>query len=577
MASTTAMFTGLSGLTANARNLDVIGNNIANVNTIAYKSSRLLFSTAFARTFSLGSGPSAVTGGTNPGQIGLGVSIAGTQRDFTGGAISATGDGRDLAIEGDGFFIVSRGGQQLYTRAGAFRPNALNQLVTVTGERVMGFGVDQNFNIIPGRLQELSIPIGSLTIAEATRNVRFTGNLNAGGAVPTQGSTILFQALTDLTSNPAGPATLLTDIEDSNNPGNALFAAGQSITLSGIEKGSKVLPSASFDITATTTVQDLLDFLTAALGIDTTSGPNPDGATPGVTIDPATGQITIVGNTGAANDIAIDTADIRLMSGPGGSGNALGQPFTPDKTASADGESVRTTFVVFDSLGTPIDVDIVLTLESRGGTAGEGGTVWRYHLESEADSDLSLFLGSGTIAFDAHGQVTGSPDIPVIINRAGTGAQEPLSFTVSFASDSDNVTALTSQTSGLAATYQDGSPLGTLSAYAIGQDGTIYGAFTNGLSRVVGQIALAAFSNPEGLIDEGGNMYAAGPNSGAPVVTTPQDLGTGRIVGGALELSNVELSQEFINLILASTGYSASSRVITTADQLFQQLLVVGR
>ncbi|MFN7022121.1 MAG: flagellar hook-basal body complex protein, partial [Phycisphaerales bacterium] len=103
------------------------------------------------------------------------------------------------------------------------------------------------------------------------------------------------------------------------------------------------------------------------------------------------------------------------------------------------------------------------------------------------------------------------------------------------------------------------------------------GGFTNGLTRTVGQVALATFSNPEGLVDIGSNLFTPGPNSGTPIIGEPLSLGAGRIVGGSLELSNVDLSQEFINLILASTGYSASSRVISTTDQLMQQLLVLGR
>ena len=121
MASTTAMFSALSGLNANARRLDVIGNNISNVNTTAFKSNRMLFATQFSRNISLGSVPSAESGGSNPAQIGLGVTIAGTQRDFSNGSLAATGDARDLAIEGDGFFVVQRGSQQFYTRAGTFR------------------------------------------------------------------------------------------------------------------------------------------------------------------------------------------------------------------------------------------------------------------------------------------------------------------------------------------------------------------------------------------------------------------------------------------------------------------------
>ncbi|MHC4612523.1 MAG: flagellar hook-basal body complex protein, partial [Planctomycetota bacterium] len=106
MASTTALFTGLSGLAVNSRRLDVIGNNIANVNTVAFKSNRMILSPAFSRNFSLGSAPAANTGGTNPGQIGLGAVTAGTQRNFNDGSIAATGVATDVAIEGDGFFIV---------------------------------------------------------------------------------------------------------------------------------------------------------------------------------------------------------------------------------------------------------------------------------------------------------------------------------------------------------------------------------------------------------------------------------------------------------------------------------------
>src|SRR5688572_23231861 len=136
MASTTALFTGLSGMNANSRNIDVIGNNIANVNTTAYKSSRLLFSTMFSRSMTMGSAPSDATGGTNPFQIGYGVQAAGTQRNMTGGSVSATGDARDMAIDGSGFFIVDRGGSQFYTRAGAFRQNQNNDLVDIAGNRL---------------------------------------------------------------------------------------------------------------------------------------------------------------------------------------------------------------------------------------------------------------------------------------------------------------------------------------------------------------------------------------------------------------------------------------------------------
>jgi flagellar hook protein FlgE len=124
---------------------------------------------------------------------------------------------------------------------------------------------------------------------------------------------------------------------------------------------------------------------------------------------------------------------------------------------------------------------------------------------------------------------------------------------------------------------QDGSPIGTLDSFSVGEDGVITGSFTNGLARTIGQFALASFVNNEGLVALGNNFYGTGPNSGNPIIAAPTQFGTGRVVAGALEQSNVDLASEFVDLITASTGFSAASRVITTADELLQQLLLVGR
>jgi len=144
-------------------------------------------------------------------------------------------------------------------------------------------------------------------------------------------------------------------------------------------------------------------------------------------------------------------------------------------------------------------------------------------------------------------------------------------------SPAEQISSLTDTRSNLAAVFQDGSPIGTLNGFSIGGDGLITGSFSNGLSRTIGQVALAKFSNSAGLVDIGNSMFQVGPNSGDPLVAAPLDFGTGRLIGGALELSNVDLSREFIDMILASTGYSASSRVITTTDELIDQLLLLGR
>src|SRR5437588_5063578 len=169
MALTSALFTGLSGLDVNQTKLNVVGNNIANVNTVAFKSSRVLFTPQFYVTDSGGSPPDANFGGSNPSQRGLGAVVATIQKNFTPGAISPTGHDTDMAIEGAGFFIV-KGTDQEYTRDGTFSLNAAHQLVNTDGDYVQGFGADAAGNIIPGTLQHLVVQTRPSTTTQATND-----------------------------------------------------------------------------------------------------------------------------------------------------------------------------------------------------------------------------------------------------------------------------------------------------------------------------------------------------------------------------------------------------------------------
>ncbi|MDX2114382.1 MAG: flagellar hook-basal body complex protein [Planctomycetota bacterium] len=576
MPSTVALFTGMTGLTVNARRLEVIGNNISNVNSFAFKSTRMIFSPTFSRDFTLGTLPGDSTGGSNPGQVGLGVNLAGTQRNFNNGAISNTGINTDLAVEGDGFFIVSRNNEQFYTRAGAFQFNAENDLTTVTGERLQGYAVDENFNLVTGSLTNVNIPIGKLSIAEATQNVRFSGNLKANGDVATTGS-VLELAATGIVDG----TTLLTAL------GGGALVDTDVITITGALRDGKTLPDATFTVTAASTVSDLARFLRDALGIvheggyqvgDPTGAPEPGG------FATAADLLTVTGNSGRSNDLTLLSTNITVADATGA---AKTSPFTAAKTASAAGESVRTTFVVHDSLGSPVEVDMTMVLVARN----DSGTFWRTYLHSAADSDQALHLETGArvepptgpvplVQFDNFGRLVSPTNISMEIDRTGTGADDPLTVSIALATSGDTVTAFSDRSSAesqLAAVFEDGSRLGVLSSFSVGANGVITGGFSNGLTRTIGQLALATFTNPEGLVDSGNNLFRVGPNSGSAVVTNPLEFGAGRVLGGALELSNVDLSEEFINMILTSTGYSASSRVITTTDELLQQLLVIGR
>ncbi len=586
MASTTALFTGLSGLISNSRRLDTIGNNIANVNTTAFKSNRMQFTPTFSRNFSLGTAPSGTTGGTNPGQIGLGVTVAGTQRNFNNGAIGATGVATDCAIEGDGFFIVDVAGTRNFTRAGNFVRNPQNELVTQSGARVMGFGVDNEFNVIEGDLVPLSVPVGTLTLAEASRNVVFNGNLNSSGNVGTTGSVHTGRAwFTDAAmTTPVTAATDLTttDIYMSDGAGGSVLAFDssvnpKSITMSGLQKGGKDLGTKTFAFSATavsgadgngTTLSDFTSFLEDVLGLDNSAVGSASNLGGNVTIN-AGGQLVINGNEGTVQDLAIQSANFVVNTPGAGSG----QPLVMQKANAANGESVRTSFVVYDSLGTPLTIDLTFTLQQ---TSASGGTTWEFVAESNDNDAASRLIGLGEVTFDASGRFQLATNQSFSVTRTN-GAVSPLTVNMDFNSGTDSVSSLTDGASNLAAVYQDGSPIGTLSNFSIGDDGRISGSFTNGLTRSIGQIALAKFSNPEGLVDSGDNLFRTGPNSGTPLVAKPREFGTGRLVGGALELSNVDLSQEFINMILASTGYSAASRVITTTNELINQLLTLGR
>jgi len=561
-----ALFTGMSGLDVNQVRLNVIGNNIANANTTAFKSSRTLFTPQFYVTDADGTAPTSNFGGSNPSQHGQGAVVATTEKNFTPGAIQPTGRSTDMAIDGNGFFIV-KGNTQLYTRDGSFSLNSANQLVSSGGAFVQGFGVDANGNIQAGSLRNITIPLGTSTIAKATGNVAMQGNLNAAG-IPAAGSSILLSQDLTTVGGAAAPATTtaLTQLASASAPTTALFSAGQTFTLAG-QKGSRSLPTSTFTVQAGSTVQDLMTFYKQGLGVDTNVPANASLPTPGVTLATGTAansmHLIVTGNSGSQNALALPG---NSFTGPGGVAPlAFADGANGTFTSNPTGESVHTSFEAFDSLGTPVTVDVTAVLENQS----TAGNTWRFYVDSGDNKVGGLAVDNGTLTFDNNGKLIASTNTNVSIDRSGTGAGTPLSFKLNFGS----MTQLTGQTSTLVMSSQDGSSMGTLTSFSVGADGTISGAYNNGQSRTVGQVAVANFSNPLGLDDRGGNLFAASANSGNAQITNPTQLGTGQLRGGALEQSNVDISTEFINMIVASTGFSAASRVITTSNQLITELL----
>ena len=587
MGLTSALFAGLTGMKTNEYRMDVIGNNIANVNTYGYKSSRADFQSQFSTTFSFGSAPNGDFGGTNPMQVGAGSTVGGTRRNFGGGAPETTGMKTDLAVQGQGMFVLTRpDGSRVYTRDGGFQLNAENYLLSADGFFLQGYGVDNDFNVVEGTLSRLRIPLGEVTTASPTSEAAFSGNINAEGNAADARGILRSQQLYDGAAA-ATAGTLLTAVS-SAAAGPALFETGNVITLSAASKGGANLPEEMFDVTATNTLGEYIAWLEDVLGInqstdlpDWTGSDIPD---PGIIINDGTaldgtpdatldGRIQVVGNMGVHNQITLSATAIQVSQGTAAAAPASSSPFafTGVTGATATGESIRTSFRGYDSLGIPVDIDITLVMTQKDGA----GITWRYFAESSdnvtATGPVRAF-GTGTIRFDTEGNYLEGDELSATVERSGTGAISPQSVTFDFSSL--NCFKLVSAVSLLS---QDGFQAGTLADFSIASDGVITGSFTNGLNRNLGQVVLATFRNYEGLVAQDNNTFITGPNSGDAIVKQPLALGAGSITSSALELSNVDLSREFVNLIVSSTGFSASSRIIQTSDRLLSELMMMTR
>ncbi|KHL02418.1 flagellar hook protein FlgE [Sinomonas humi] len=384
-----SLYSGISGLRAHQTMLDVTGNNIANVNTVGFKGSSTEFEDTLSQLTQGASGPQGQTGGTNPAQVGLGVKVAAITTNFNQGSAESTGKATDMMISGDGFFVTSSGGQQLYTRAGSFDFDASGRLVTPDGALLQGW------------------------------------TANAAGVVNT--------------GSPIGNITL----------------------------------------SPTTTI-------------------------PAV----ATSQATVDGNL---------------------------------PSDAATGTSLERDLQVFDGNGVARNLALTFTRSATG---------W-----DVSGADANGITGTGSLGF-TNGKLTSGGSLSV-------GG-----ITV----DLSTVTGYAGMTT-VAASGQNGSAAGTLESFTLGNDGSLVGAFSNGLKQVVGRVALAKFTNPAGLQKSGDSSYTSTANSGNPQIGQAGDPGFGTLAGGALEMSNVDLSQEFTNLIVAQRGFQANARIITTSDQVLQSLI----
>ncbi len=404
-----SLFSGISGLRAHQQMMDVTSNNIANVNTVGFKSSQVVFQDTLSQMMRASGAPQQGQGGTNPAQVGLGVRLGAINTSFVQGSAQTTGRATDVMISGDGFFVVNSVDEQLYTRSGAFNFDAEGKLVTPTGAAVQGWPAVNGEVNTNAPIGDIRLPMGTLIAPNATRNMVIAGNLPADAPVNT---------------------TIPRSIKTYDVQGNV-------VTL-----------TTTFTLTA------------GGWEVVVTDGTTPSAAASLTFL--ANGQISLPTYTDANGDTKI------------------GLIYDPDN----------------DGIGVEVDL-----------------------------AGLTEYTGNTTVS--------------------------PLS--------------------------QNGSPAATLQSFSINPDGQLVGVFSNGNKQTVAQLALANFNNPPGLEKVGDSLYRFTVNSGLAQVGVAGTVGLGTLQSGAVEMSNVDLAQEFTNLIVAQRGFQANSKVISTSDEVLQELVNLKR
>lgn len=420
-----SMYSAVSGLRTHQTKMDVIGNNIANVNTIGFKKGQVTFQEVFSEIVQGAGAPQGGRGGTNPQQIGLGVTIGAINTIHTKGAEQTTNNPTDVMIDGEGFFVVTDDpnyNNRYYTRAGNLSIDGNGNLVTPDGYKVLGYTVADNGEIT-NTIRPLRINFSDTIGAQATDEIEFRGNLDAR-----------------------------LQVEEEEN----------------------------FHI-ADTIIHDSL-------------------------------------------------------------GNSYTVRFKIEKNATNNWEVAEVT-VIDNATQEPIDGnvefnngnDFVLQFDSEG------------YLTSDANVNLNIIKDG--VSFGTNGNI--NIDFSNLKQHANESSAEPVAV--------------------------NGHTSGTLQRFSIDPSGVLMGVYTNGQRKALGQFILAKFDNPMGLEKLGSNFFIDTRNSGEPQIGLPGTTGLGAISGGSLEMSNVDLSMEFTEMITTQRGFQANSRVITTSDEMLQELVNMKR
>ena len=459
-----SLYSGVSGMQNHQTRLDVIGNNVANVNTTGFKRGRVNFQDMISQQVAAAAKPTTEIGGVNPKEVGLGMMVASIDTVFTQGNLQSTGVSTDVAIQGNGFFILQNGEKTFYSRAGTFGIDRDGTLVNpANGYRVQGWMARElNGEMIvrtAASPEDLIIPVGSKDPARATQNVNFACNL------------------------------------DKNTP-EILEGANEA----DIARGTWATEFKIYDSYGR--VHNLAATFSRVQGV------------------PNQWQV----------DVAVDP------EAEAATNTVIGLGTT---------EGVGTTFLLnFDNNG---------VLLSATDTAGNA---------SGADGDIMM-----QVAFD----VSESTEVE------GAPYRQTFNLNLGTIGSLKNTVTQSASASSTKAFSQDGYTLGYLDNFRIDSSGQITGVYSNGTSRLIGQLALASFANQGGLEKSGNNYYVQSNNSGLANVSESGIAGKGSLLAGTLEMSNVDLTDQFTDMIVTQRGFQASSKTIQTADTLLETVLSLKR
>jgi len=707
-----SLFAGVTGLQAHQIAMDVESNNIANVNTVGYKYSRANFSDLLAQTAQIATAPQGSLGGKNAVQIGLGTTINSVTRIMTQGSIQNTDKNTDVAIQGDGFFIVSSdaGSTYKYSRSGDFKFDAGGNFVDNGGFIVQGWLRDPATGKVDSTapITNINIPPGLTTPANPSSAVNLKANLDSGETVETFNVTHPMKTYSlagYLANNPADVAirTANTNTAEDmkvmfNDQGRSLIMQpSQGVWVSYKDAVTAPLPIGAtvaatpytFTLNGTTISGSTLAGATAAENATAIAQAiNAQTANTGVVASSVLGNLTLTNDNSRESDVA-KTKNIVLVSGSAattalgvasttvttaykyqyatnatditgpGAGDATfrtteqlriimqndaqavtgatkiaveindrGQYiFTNPNDGDAIQEDLKIQVTAFQDTALNITKNVRFTevMQSLNGALIEGstgirlsqglnaathsasidiydslgskhtlkmdfrktsvdtvtGATWSMILSVPAPGEINTIAPLNTIA----GQVTFGPDgslssyTPTNVNFTGNNGSTPnqnVNIKLGTSNSFDGITSFDA-TSGTSGISQDGFPGGDIVGIRIDQSGTLIGSFSNGRSFGLAQIGMAKFTNNEGLVADGGNVFLQSANSGDPIIGTAATAGRGFMQSSALEASNVDLSKSLTNLIIIQRGYQANGKTITTSDTLLETLLGIKR